>query len=60
MKKLFASQLLFLALLATCARAQALENIKSPEELSKVVAALDTALFDSYNRCDLEGVGTLS
>jgi ketosteroid isomerase-like protein len=31
-----------------------LEDIKSQEELDKAVAALDTALFDSYNRCDLE------
>jgi hypothetical protein len=31
-----------------------LENIKSQEELDKAIAALDAALFDSYNRCDLE------
>jgi ketosteroid isomerase-like protein len=31
-----------------------LENIQSQEELTKVVASLDAALFDSYNRCDLE------
>ena len=36
------------------AEAQALESIKSQEELNKVVASLDAALFDSYNRCDLE------
>jgi ketosteroid isomerase-like protein len=33
---------------------QSLESIKSQEELNKVVASLDTALFDAYNRCDLE------
>ena len=31
----------------------AFEEIKSQEELEKAVAALDAALFDSYNRCDL-------
>jgi ketosteroid isomerase-like protein len=31
-----------------------LESIQSQEELTKVVASLDAALFDSYNRCDLE------
>ena len=30
------------------------EEIKSQAELDKVVAALDRALFDSYNRCDLQ------
>jgi uncharacterized protein (TIGR02246 family) len=32
----------------------ALEDIKSQAELDKAVAALDAALFDAYNRCDLE------
>ena len=32
----------------------AFDQIKSQEELDKAVAALDAALFDSYNRCDLE------
>ena len=31
-----------------------LESIQSQEELTKVVASLDAALFDAYNRCDLE------
>ena len=31
----------------------AFEDIKSQQELDKAVAALDAALFDSYNRCDL-------
>lgn len=43
-----------LALCSVRADAQALESITSQEELNKVVATLDTALFDSYNRCDLE------
>jgi hypothetical protein len=31
-----------------------LESIKSQAELEKAIASLDSALFDSYNRCDLE------
>jgi ketosteroid isomerase-like protein len=42
-----------LALCIARADAQALESIKSQEELDKAVASLDAALFDSYNRCDL-------
>jgi hypothetical protein len=61
MNRLFSPRtLLFLLLLAICvprASAQAvpsLDNIKSQAELDKAIAALDAALFDSYNRCDLE------
>src|SRR5690349_1326508 len=61
MKKVFSSRLLVcLFLLAICiprAGAQSvpsLENIKSQAELDKAIATLDAALFDSYNRCDLE------
>jgi len=32
----------------------AFDDIKSQLELDKAVAALDAALFDAYNRCDLE------
>jgi len=32
----------------------ALENINSQVELDKAIATLDAALFDAYNRCDLE------
>jgi ketosteroid isomerase-like protein len=32
----------------------AFDEIKSQAELDKAVAALDAALFDTYNRCDLE------
>jgi uncharacterized protein (TIGR02246 family) len=38
--------------------AQGLENIKSRQELSSVIASLDRALFDSYNRCDLDKFAT--
>ena len=57
MKTLFSKMLLLLPVLAMCtvrSDAQALENIKSQEDLDKAVASLDAALFDSYNRCDLE------
>ena len=37
---------------------QPLESIKSQAELDKTGAALDAALFDSFNRCDLEKFGT--
>jgi hypothetical protein len=52
-----ASLLSLLALLAGRVEAQAvpsLENIKSQEELDKAITSLDAALFDSYNRCDLQ------
>jgi ketosteroid isomerase-like protein len=62
MKKFFtklriALALAVLALFAARADAQtvpAFENIKSQAELDQAVTALDAALFDSYNRCDLE------
>jgi hypothetical protein len=62
MKRLFAASrivllLPLLALLVARAEAQAvpsLENIKSQEELDKAITTLDAALFDAYNRCDLE------
>jgi len=60
MKRLSSRVPLFLFLLAICvprSSAQAvpsLSNIKSQAELDKAVGALDAALFDSYNRCDLE------
>ena len=44
---------LFLPLIAICARAQPLEKIRSQEELTKVITSLDAALFASYNYCDL-------
>lgn len=31
-----------------------LESIKSQEDLDKAITALDAALFDSYNKCDLD------
>ncbi len=62
MKMLFTSpkvllSLLLLPLFACQVDAQAvssLESIQSQAELDKVIASLDSALFDSYNRCNLE------
>ena len=60
MKRFSSTSLLFLFLLAICVpriAAQAvpsLDSIKSQAELDKAIASLDAALFDSYNRCDLE------
>src|SRR5207245_9086253 len=30
-----------------------IDSIKNQEELDKAIGALDAALFDAYNRCDL-------
>ena len=43
----------------TAARAQAAKDSNGPRELYERVAALDAALFDAYNRCDIDKVGTL-
>ncbi|HME31552.1 MAG TPA: nuclear transport factor 2 family protein [Terriglobales bacterium] len=54
--------LLVLSLLgipAVHARAQTAKNPPAPDPLFQTVAALDTALFDAYNRCDLEKLGSL-
>jgi hypothetical protein len=62
MKKLFASAILLL--FATFAAAQpdtqfpSPERIQSQAELEKVITALDAALFDAYNRCDLKKFGS--
>ena len=60
MKKVFAAKTLLFAVFALSsirADAQtvpALENITSQPELDKAITTLDAALFDAYNRCDLE------
>ncbi len=58
MKKLVLRMLLLLVVIGalvvrTSAQVQSFDSIKNQEELDKAVTALDTALFDSYNRCDL-------
>ena len=53
--------LLLLALLAAPtarAAAQARYGAPAPEELSRAVTSLDSALFDSFNRCELEKFGS--
>ncbi len=60
MKKLgLACITLMLGLVSVAAAARAqdflpLEKIQSQAELDKTITALDAALFDSYNKCDLE------
>ena len=58
MKRTLARRLLLLlALLALPAAqvpAQTGPGEQSPEELKRTLTALDAALFDSFNRCDLE------
>ncbi len=51
--------LLFGVFALCCVRADAqaipaMQDINSQAELDKAIATLDTALFDAYNRCDLE------
>ncbi len=62
MKKFFtvARTLLLFPVFALCGiqadaqAVQSLESIQSQAELNKAIASLDAALFDAYNRCDLE------
>jgi hypothetical protein len=37
----------------------ALGDIKSQEELTKAITTLDKELFDAYNNCDIDKLGTL-
>jgi ketosteroid isomerase-like protein len=46
--------LLSLALYIAAASAQPLDSLKSQAELDKAITSLDAAVFDAYNRCDLE------
>ncbi len=67
MSKLIALQkpawlLAMVVLLVLEANAQSypsLESIKSQQELEKVIASLDAALFDAYNHCDLQKFAAL-
>ena len=45
--------LLLLAMFSKGLNAQAPESLKTDEELKNVIASLDAALFDAYNRCDV-------
>jgi uncharacterized protein (TIGR02246 family) len=46
--------LLLLGLCVAGASAQPLDSLKSQADLDKAVASLDAAVFDAYNRCDLQ------
>ena len=66
MKKLFDLRniILFVTLLTlqtsqAQAQAQAQQAKSPPDELFRTISSLDTALFDAYNRCDLEKFGSL-
>ena len=50
--------LVFCSALTTSSNAQAGGDAKAPQELHDRIAALDAALFDAYNRCDIDKVGT--
>jgi ketosteroid isomerase-like protein len=43
----------------SCARAQAPVSAAEQAELTRTVTALDTKLFDAYNRCDLKTMGEM-
>jgi hypothetical protein len=62
MKKLYMLSkmlmLLSLLLFVVPVNAQAPKNKASDDKLFRTIAALDTAVFDAYNRCDLEKFGS--
>jgi hypothetical protein len=47
------------AVLTVCANAQSGQGLPPTDDLYKTIAALDTALFDAYNRCDLPKLGSM-
>lgn len=49
-----------LAFPAAWATAQASQGLPPTDELYKTVAGLDTALFDAYNNCDLDKLGSMA
>jgi uncharacterized protein (TIGR02246 family) len=58
--KPFLGMLLLFPLIAVCGTqadpqaVQSFESIQSQADLDKAITTLDAALFDAYNRCDLE------
>jgi hypothetical protein len=55
---------MMVVLSGACARGRAqavpaLGDIKSQEELTKAITTLDKELFDAYNSCDIDKLGTL-
>ncbi len=63
MKKFCALLSLVLAsggfVLADAQAVPSLDSIKSQEELTRAITALDKQLFDAYNTCNIEKLGTL-
>ncbi|WP_353064157.1 nuclear transport factor 2 family protein [Tunturibacter psychrotolerans] len=60
----FSVLLMVVVLSGVCARGRAqavpaLGDIKSQEELTKAITTLDKELFDAYNNCDIDKLGTL-
>lgn len=55
-KMLFLLSLLFMSFVT--ANAQSAKGKPVDKELFRTIAALDTAVFDAYNRCDLEKFGS--
>jgi Domain of unknown function (DUF4440) len=49
----------WLCVTAVQIQAQTAKNPPAPDPLFQTVAALDTALFDAYNRCDLDKLGSM-
>src|SRR5215207_3327540 len=50
--------LLACSVLVSSSNAQAKNDSKASGELYERIAALDAAMFDAYNRCDIDKVGT--
>ncbi|MBB5343419.1 nuclear transport factor 2 family protein [Tunturibacter empetritectus] len=63
MKRLSALLSLFLVsgafVLAHAQAVQSLDSMKSQEELTRAITMLDKELFDAYNTCNLDMLGTL-
>ena len=56
------SILLYVAAFLVCTAlslAQTRQGLPPADELYKTIAGLDAAMFDAYNRCDLEKLGSL-
>jgi hypothetical protein len=49
-----------LALPTACATAQTSQGLPPTDELYKTVAGLDTAIFDAYNNCNLDKLGSMA
>jgi hypothetical protein len=57
-KMLWMVPILAFGLMRAQAQIQPFDQIKSQAELDKTLGALDAALFDAYNHCDLEKFGS--